>query len=88
MAYAIDEMLDTLEKKNEALEDEANRLAQELDLRQSELRRARAALEECLEYFQERQDGEYIDGKPVGNQPMRMASMIEEALGRGGRYGL
>jgi len=70
------------------LEAEANRLAQELDLRQSELRRARAALEECLEYFQERYDGEtFSDGTVSRNAEMRLGQMVEEALGRGGRYG-
>jgi predicted transcriptional regulator len=58
-----------------------------LDIGNNKIDRLTAALEECLEYFQERQDGEYIDGKPVGNAEMRLGQMVEEALGRGGRHG-
>ncbi len=42
-----------------------------------------AALEECLEYFEERydvNDGDY--GVPEANKEMQMGTMIEEALGR------
>jgi hypothetical protein len=40
--------------------------------------RLRNALEECIEWFHERADGEYIDGKPVGNAEMKMEMFLRE----------
>jgi hypothetical protein len=43
-----------------------------------------AALEECLSYFEDREDVlDGTDGQPRPNEAMRLASTIREALGRG-----
>lgn len=43
------------------------------------------ALEECLEWFRDRQDIGDLDetGQPTPNAEMKMGNMVEEALGRG-----
>ncbi len=49
----------------------------------AKIARLEAALEECLEYFEERYDvvdGDY--GIPAANKEMQMGFMIETALGR------
>jgi len=58
-----------------------------LDVGNTKIDRLTAALEECLEYFQERYDGEtFSDGTVSRNEEMKLGQMVEEALGRGGRY--
>jgi hypothetical protein len=74
-------------RKTNLIKGRVDHIAEELDRCRAAYRKLEAALEECLEYFAERQDGEYVDGRPVGNAEMRLGQMVEEALGRGGRYG-
>ena len=46
------------------------------------------ALEEVLEWARDNQDVvDGDDGQPQPDQIMKIANMVEEALGRGGRYG-
>jgi len=83
--------------ESDVLDAEANRLAQaRVDRIQESLRRCRfeqddtmsenkryhEALEECLAWFSERADGEYIDGKPVGNAEMKMEMYLREVMNR------
>ena len=76
----LSDELDGLIRHNEALEEKVN----ELEVERSDLR---AALEECLIWFQDRydiSDETDDDGTPHGNSEMAMGQMVEEWLGRGG----
>ncbi len=57
----------------------------EIDRLKAKLAKYEAALEECLEYFEDNADvvdGDY--GQPAPDKVMRLQQMVEQTLGRGG----
>jgi regulator of replication initiation timing len=101
MPYVTEDTLGELDCKIDALQDDIDGLVKQVEalevtvdqceVERSDLRaenaKLRAALEECLEWFQDRYDitdETDDDGTPHGNSEMHMGQQVEEWLGRGG----
>jgi len=84
----IAEELDRCRVEYRRASDTIDELNADINRQHRKAERMVEVLEECLEYFKDRYDGEtFSDGTVSRNEEMKLGQMVEEALGRGGRYG-
>jgi altronate dehydratase len=85
------EIKDALERLEDALRiacDTLDAYAKEMKALRVRNERMQDMLEELLDYFQDEYDTVDDDNcQPMPNRAMKWGQAIEEALGRGGRYG-